>query len=89
MGIFFISYHSNIFKKNIELENKIKLVSSNFIEVFPNTWFIVSTSIGHDLQKIFSTFITDDEQLLITETTGDVSCIGINNNTIDFLNSYC
>ncbi|MGI9651886.1 hypothetical protein [Chryseobacterium sp. RLHN22] len=70
------------------MENHIKKLSNNFIEVFPNTWFITSSSLGIDINNILSKYVGKDEQILITETTGDVSCTGINNKTIEFLNSY-
>ncbi|KQT24046.1 hypothetical protein ASG22_08475 [Chryseobacterium sp. Leaf405] len=89
MTTYLINYYSNTFKVNHKLEKCIKELSDQCIGVFPNTWFITTSEIAVHISAFLAEAIEKDDQILVTATNGECSSLGLKNNTIEFLNSYC
>lgn len=89
MNTYLINYYSNIYKTNHRLESRIKKISDQYIEVFPNTWFVITPEISRHLIDIFSDVIEKEDQIIITDTNGECSAFGLNEETFEFIKSRC
>ncbi|WP_312089390.1 hypothetical protein [Chryseobacterium sp.] len=89
MNSYLINYYSNTFKKNQKLEARIKNISDQYIQVFPNTWFIITSEISRHLIDLLTDVIEKEDQIIITDTNGECSAIGLKEDTFEFIKANC
>lgn len=88
MNTYIINFHSESNSYNDELQNAIKSISDEFINVFNNTWIVFTPEISLTLENIFSKILKYDEKILISSTNGDCAGVHIDGQVIEFFNSY-